>query len=171
MSEIFHHAGDAQKMYWDRQNYSCIEDQVKALQTSSTIYVGNLDFATTEQMIFETFRRVGAIKRVIMGINAETRTPCGFCFVEFFQRQSALDAVCFLSGTVCDSNVIRCELDAGFKPGRQIGRGAFGGQTRDDVARLRQSDGFRRNQKRKSYPDDNRDRDEYDRYRSRPRGY
>lgn len=167
MSEIFHHVGETQKMYWDRQNYSCIEDQVQALKTSSTIYVGNLDFATTEQMIFETFRRVGAVKRVIMGINAETRTPCGFCFVEYFTRQAALDAVNFLSGTVCDSNVIRCELDAGFKPGRQIGRGALGGQTRDDVARLRQSGRY--SNKRKSYPEDDRDREDYDRYRNRQR--
>ena len=60
------------------------------------------------------------------------RTPCGYCFVEFFTRQAALDCVNFLSGTMCDNSVIRCELDAGFKPGRQFGRGQHGGQYRND---------------------------------------
>merc|ERR1712150_153447 len=31
-----------------------------------------------------------------------------------------------------DGRIIRVELDAGFKPGRQYGRGSSGGQVRDD---------------------------------------
>jgi len=37
-----------------------------------------------------------------------------------------------LTGTKLDGRVIRVELDAGFKPGRQYGRGSSGGQVRDD---------------------------------------
>ena len=73
MSEIFHQDVEPQKIYWDRVNYTSIEEQIKALQQSSTIYVGNLNFATTESMIYETFCRVGPVKRVIMGINKETK--------------------------------------------------------------------------------------------------
>ena len=37
-----------------------------------------------------------------------------------------------MSGTVCDDRIIRCDMDGGFRPGRQYGRGPSGGQMRDD---------------------------------------
>jgi len=67
-----------------------------------------------------------------MGKDRFQKTPCGFAFVEYVARNDALDAVAFLSGSKLDGKVIRVELDAGFKPGRQYGRGASGGQVRDD---------------------------------------
>jgi nuclear cap-binding protein subunit 2 len=91
-----------------------------------------------------------------------SKTPCGFCFVEFYSRQIAIDCLNFLSGSVVDGNIVRCELDAGFKPGRQFGRGKNGGQIRDDphaknfTGGKRKSWGDRERDDRKS---DNRDRD------------
>ena len=67
-----------------------------------------------------------------MGKDRFQRTPCGFAFVEYVSRKDALDAVVFLSGSKLDEKIIRVELDAGFKPGRQYGRGSSGGQVRDD---------------------------------------
>jgi nuclear cap-binding protein subunit 2 len=58
--------------------------------------------------------------------------PCGFCFVEYFSREDALAAVSLLSSTKLDGQVIRVELDSGFIPGRQFGRGVKGGQVRHD---------------------------------------
>lgn len=55
---------------------------VQDLSTSATLYVGNLSFFTTEEQIYELFQRAGDVKRVIMGLNRQTKTPCGFCFVE-----------------------------------------------------------------------------------------
>lgn len=56
------------------------------LKTSKTVYVGNLSFFTTEAQIHESFSVVGPIKRIVMGVNANTKTPCGFCFVEYYSR-------------------------------------------------------------------------------------
>ena len=67
-----------------------------------------------------------------MGLDRFQKSPCGFAFVEYSSRADALDAVAFLSGSKLDGKVIRVELDAGFKPGREYGRGASGGQVRDD---------------------------------------
>ena len=67
-----------------------------------------------------------------MGLDRFKKTPCGFAFVEYRHRIDALSAVANLTGTKLDGRVIRVELDAGFKPGRQYGRGAGGGQVRDD---------------------------------------
>jgi nuclear cap-binding protein subunit 2 len=36
------------------------------------------------------------------------------------------------NGTKLDERVIRCDLDPGFKEGRQFGRGRSGGQVRDE---------------------------------------
>jgi nuclear cap-binding protein subunit 2 len=121
-----------QRIYWDRKYYTSFEEQVDALHGSSTLYVGNLSFYTTELQIYETFSRVGPIKRIIMGLNRETKTPCGFCFVEYFTHEHARECLKFISGTMCDDRIIRCELDGGFKQGRQFGRGASGGQIRDE---------------------------------------
>jgi len=67
-----------------------------------------------------------------MGLDRFKKVPCGFAFVEYHHRIDALSAVANLTGTKLDDMLIRVELDAGFKPGRQYGRGTSGGQVRDD---------------------------------------
>ena len=60
------------------------------------------------------------------------RTPCGFCFVEYYTHAEALASMRYVSGTKLDERVIRCDLDLGYKEGRQYGRGKSGGQVRDE---------------------------------------
>ena len=38
----------------------------------------------------------------------------------------------YISGTKLDERIIRCDLDLGYKEGRQFGRGKSGGQVRDE---------------------------------------
>ena len=66
------------------------------------------------------------------GLHAQKRTPCGFCFVEYFRRESAVDAERFLDGATLDGRVLKLEMDPGFQEGRQYGRGQTGGQVRDE---------------------------------------
>ena len=85
-----------------------------------------------------------------MGLNRYTFRPAGFCFVEcahcrlrfhmsclhlcrYYQRQHAIDAVCFCNGATLDDMEIRCELDPGFQKGREFGYGLSGGQSVDDI--------------------------------------
>jgi len=96
----------------------------------------------------------GGVKRIIMGLDRHTRyamlpfagsnkdlltwsfspfrTPCGFCFVEFYTHAEALASMRYVSGTKLDERIIRCDLDLGYKEGRQFGRGKSGGQVRDE---------------------------------------
>ena len=53
------------------------------LETSCTLYVGNLSFYTTEEQIYELFSRAGDLKRIVMGLDKVKKTPCGFCFIEY----------------------------------------------------------------------------------------
>jgi nuclear cap-binding protein subunit 2 len=52
------------------------------MDASATLYVGNLSFYTTEEQIYELFSKCGDIKRIIMGLDRNKKTPCGFCFAE-----------------------------------------------------------------------------------------
>jgi nuclear cap-binding protein subunit 2 len=61
-----------------------------------------------------------------------SRTPCGFCFVEYYTHAEALASMRYVSGTKLDERIIRCDLDLGYKEGRQFGRGKSGGQVRDE---------------------------------------
>ena len=122
----------SKRLYWDRSFYESIDVQKQALAKSATLYVGNLAFSTRTAQIRAHFASISKVKQIHMGLDRLKKTPCGFCFVQYHDRASALAAVANLSGSKLDSRVIRVELDAGFHPGRQYGRGRSGGQVRDD---------------------------------------
>lgn len=129
MAYLFRDVGAASN-YKDRMYKG---DWNKALATSTTLYVGNLSFFTTEEQIMELFSLAGDVKRIIMGLDRVKKTPCGFCFVEYFTRRDAETAMSSINGCkALDSRIIRCDWDSGFTEGRQFGRGRAGGQVRDE---------------------------------------
>ena len=70
--------------------------------------------------------------RIIMGLDRNQKTPCGFAFVEYYLHAEAVACMRYISGMKLDERVIRCDLDPGYKEGRQFGRGRSGGQVRDE---------------------------------------
>lgn len=103
---------------------------------STTVYVGNISFYTTEEQIERFFESCGPIADVAMGLNRTTRQPCGFCFVEFVDQASAFAAVNDLDRCLLDDHVIKVSWDVGGDvraAGRTWGRGFFGGQPRDEL--------------------------------------
>ena len=52
-----------------------------------------MSFYTTEEQLHELFSKCGDIKRIIMGLDKFKRTPCGFCFVEYYSREDAANAL------------------------------------------------------------------------------
>ncbi|KAK3322590.1 hypothetical protein B0H66DRAFT_531924 [Apodospora peruviana] len=113
----------------DASNHAEPEDP---LRDATTLYVGNLSFYTTEEQVYELFSKCGEIKRLVMGLDRFNKTPCGFCFVEYYTHQDALDCMKYIGGTKLDERIIRTDLDPGFEEGRQYGRGKSGGQVRDE---------------------------------------
>ena len=103
------------------------------LKNSSTIYIGNLSYNTTETQLYQLFSFCGKIKRVIMGLNKMTKQQIGFAFIEFLDKESAKLSKNTLTGAVIDDKVIRVDIDVGFEEGRQYGRGRHGFQIRDEV--------------------------------------
>lgn len=118
--------------YRDRRFQGTQEEFDEALLKSTTVYVGNMSFYTTEEQVYELFSRAGEIKKIIMGLDKNSRTPCGFCFVMYYSREDTEDSVKYISGTILDDRPIRVDFDWGFQEGRQWGRGRSGGQVRDE---------------------------------------
>ncbi|XP_027149328.1 nuclear cap-binding protein subunit 2 [Coffea eugenioides] len=118
--------------YRDRRFTGSQEEFEQALLKSTTVYIGNMSFYTTEEQVYELFSRAGEIKRIVMGLDKNSKTPCGFCFVMFYSREDAEDSVKYISGTILDDRPIRVDFDWGFQEGRQWGRGRSGGQVRDE---------------------------------------
>lgn len=86
--------------YRDRRFSGTQEEFDEALRTSSTVYIGNVSFYTTEEQIYELFSRAGEIKKIIMGLDKNTKTPCGFCFV-LWVFLFISPRVCFISWWLC----------------------------------------------------------------------
>lgn len=108
------------------------EVDLEKAKVSSTLYVGNLSFFTTEEQVYELFSKAGKVKKVVMGLDRFERTPCGFCFVEFESHEESLYAVRYLDQTKLDDRIIKIDRDPGFVDGREFGRGVSGGQVRDE---------------------------------------
>jgi len=107
-------------------------DQERLLRNTTTLYIGNMSFYTTEEQLYELFGKCGDVKRIVMGLDKFKRTPCGFCFVEYYNREDGEAALRYINGTRLDDRIIRTDWDAGFIEGRQYGRGKSGGQVRDE---------------------------------------
>lgn len=67
------------------------------------------------------------------GLKVLFRTPCGFCFVEYYTHSEALACLRYISGTKLDERIIRCDIDLGYRDGRQFGRGKSGGQVSSTI--------------------------------------
>lgn len=105
-------------------------EQERLLKDTATLYVGNMSFYTTEEQIHELFSRCGEIRRIVMGLDKFKKTPCGFCFLEYYHRGDAENSMRYINGTRLDDRIVRVDWDAGFIEGRQYGRGKSGGQVR-----------------------------------------
>lgn len=68
-----------------------------------------------------------------MGLDRIKKTPCGFCFVEYFTHEATLNAMRDLNLCVLDERIIRLDWVYKFTEGRQYGRGKTGGQVRDEI--------------------------------------
>lgn len=118
----------APSRYRDRKYPGGMQLLEEDLQKSTTLYVGNLSFFTTEEQIHQVFSKTGEIKRIIMGLDRNKKTPCGFCFVEYYTKNDCLQGQMYLNGLKVDERIVRTDVDPGFKAGRQFGRGQAGGQ-------------------------------------------
>jgi RNA recognition motif-containing protein len=63
------------------------------------IFVGNLDFGTTEDALRSLFEQYGTVDRVSVIRDRDTGQPRGFAFVEMSDESQAERAIAALNGT------------------------------------------------------------------------
>src|SRR6267154_2195862 len=66
----------------------------------TNIYVGNLDFVTSEDQLQTLFAAYGTVKTVTAVTDRDTGQPRGFAFVEMNNAEEARDAIRTLNGSV-----------------------------------------------------------------------
>jgi RNA recognition motif-containing protein len=94
------------------------------------LYVGNLNYSTTEQDLRELFSEVGPVASVSLVMDRETGRPRGFGFVEMETDEAAAQAVEKLNNREVATrthtvNIARPQTEGGRGGGG--GRGGFGG--------------------------------------------
>lgn len=90
------------------------------------IYVGNLDFRTTEEELRQVFEAYGQVDRVNMIRDRDTGQPRGFAFVEMTNDAEAEKAVAGINGTNLGGRNLNVS-EARPKPERGAGGGGGGG--------------------------------------------
>lgn len=133
IEEIFS-ALKPKRIYIDKAFKGSYDEFHAALKVSKTIWIGNLNKECPEDKIWGLFSKCGEIKRVIMGINSCNFYQCGFCFIEYYDRDSALKALQFDKFNFSEKK-LNINLDHGFIEGRQYGRGFFGNLQKQDFSK------------------------------------
>ncbi len=95
------------------------------------LYVGNLNFNTTEDALRSLFQTYGSVERVSIITDRETGRSRGFAFVEMTDAEEADRAITALNGTRLGGRILNVN-EARPKTDRPV-RFAAGAGGRDDV--------------------------------------
>src|SRR5512146_865474 len=95
------------------------------------LYVGNLPFHATEDLISQKFASCGEVKEVALMLDRMTGQSRGFCFVEMATSEGAEKAIADLNGKDFEGRALRVDVAeerrGGGGGGGGGGRGGFGG--------------------------------------------
>ncbi len=96
------------------------------------LYVGNLAFHTTEDILQKTFAQYGEVSEVALMLDRTTGQSRGFAFVSMSDGAAAQKAMAEMNGQMLDGRALRVN-EAEAKPQRTgggAGGGAGGGRPR-----------------------------------------
>ena len=97
---------------------------------SNRLYVGNLPFHATEDLISQRFSSCGEVREVALMLDRMTGQSRGFCFVEMATPEGAEKALQTLNGQDFEGRALRVDV-AQERPARSGGGGGGGGRGRD----------------------------------------
>ena len=92
----------------------------------TNIFVGNLNYSTTQEDLHSAFAQFGNVERVNVVTDRDSGQPRGFAFVEMTNSEEARNAIAQLNGTELNGRAMNVN-EARPKPGGNSGRGGFGG--------------------------------------------
>ena len=95
----------------------------------TNIFVGNLNYSTTQEDLTSAFAQFGNVERVNVVTDRDTGQPRGFAFVEMTNANEAQTAISQLNGAELNGRAMNVN-EARPKPSNGGGRGGFGGGSR-----------------------------------------
>jgi len=90
----------------------------------TNIFVGNLNFRTTQDELHAAFAQFGTVERVNIVTDRDTGQSRGFAFVEMTDRQEAENAIAQLNGAQLNGRAMNVN-EARPKPAGGGGRGGY----------------------------------------------
>jgi RNA recognition motif-containing protein len=96
---------------------------------SNRLYVGNLPFHATEDLINQKFATCGEVREVALMLDRMTGQSRGFCFVEMATAEGAQKAIAELDGKDFEGRSLRVDVAQERRSG---GGGGGGGGDRGD---------------------------------------
>lgn len=85
---------------------------------SKKVYVGNLNYGTSQEALESTFAQFGTVVGVNIIVDRETKRPKGFAFVEMEEDEAAVAAIEALNNTELDGRSLRVNEALERKPRR-----------------------------------------------------
>lgn len=93
------------------------------------LYVGNLPFSVTDQVLVDTFSQVGTVESAKVITDRDTGRSKGFGFVEMSSDTEALTAIEQFNGADCEGRALTVNEARPMAP--RESRGGFGGGGRE----------------------------------------
>jgi cold-inducible RNA-binding protein len=94
------------------------------------LYVGNMSYGTTEEMLRTLFAEVGEVESVTIITDRGSGRPKGFAFVEMTTNEAASEAISRLNGQMLDGREINVAEARPPRPRDDRSRGSGGGGRR-----------------------------------------
>jgi RNA recognition motif-containing protein len=92
----------------------------------TNIFVGNLNYSTTQEDLHAAFAQFGNVERVNIVTDRDSGQPRGFAFVEMTYAREAQNAISQLNGAEMHGRAMNVN-EARPKPAGNSGRSGFGG--------------------------------------------
>ena len=99
------------------------------------LYVGNLPFSATDQILSDTFAQCGTVESAKIIMDRESGRSKGFGFVEMSTEAEATDAISKFNGADYDGRAMTVNEAKPMVPREGGSRGGFGGGGRDGGSR------------------------------------
>lgn len=98
------------------------------------LYVGNLPFSVTDQMLADTFSQCGSVTSAKIIMDRDSGRSKGFGFVEMASEEEAQKAISEFNGASAEGRTLTVNEARPMAP-REGGRGGFGGSAGGRSAR------------------------------------
>ena len=111
---------------WCGSDTKCRFSRQEDFLMAQKIYVGNMNYATTEETLSSLFSQYGEVVSAVVIKDRYTEQSKGFGFIEMSDAEAAEAAIATLNGKEVEGRRIRVNA-AEDKPRTQRPRGNFGG--------------------------------------------